>query len=590
MYQKPTAPRTIGGVLDDTLQLYVAALPRTWLPSLLVSVITVAVSYFFVSSIPLSASPTSAAELMTRYQAMIRAFGVLYIPVFILSLVFYGMMTAIVAAVARGASPTFGDALKLGVRRAPALFVASLVFGISIAIGFILLLIPGCYVWNRLQLFMVPVVAESKGPFESLGVSWRLVGGNWWRTATVVFVMFVILIVLQMCLGALGCRIHRGEFRRCGWYSRRCSPAPLPGFDAARRSDPRVHHAADLFGIRRALPGLAAAQGRRRSRGSPRSATKSLSQRTALAGKILLAAAVLLWSAARAQSLAPAATMAAARSALQNCVDRDNNWQPGLASMEQHCPDLSAVLQAAGIRPLIIESSRKRFQDESLHLLAKQIHPAAGPAPAVSALGPVLRELHATPEPPRSWWRRVVDWLAEHLSTKPQPDSSNGWLEDILRRLPRLQWLWTGIIWSTLIALPVLVVVVVVREVRALGKRSIDESGGMAETTAAARAQSRLALLRQAPIGQRPAQLFAMLISRLVAAGRLPPDRSLTHREVARRALLDDAEQRRLIESLARLSERQLYSGAAGAPVGVEDLLARGEDLYITGWGRSMVS
>lgn len=203
MYQKPTAPRTIGGVLDDTLQLYVAALPRTWLPSLLVSVITVAVSYFFVSSIPLSASPTSAAELMTRYQAMIRAFGVLYIPVFILSLVFYGMMTAIVAAVARGESPTFGDALKLGVRRAPALFVASLVFGISIAIGFILLLIPGCYVWNRLQLFMVPVVAESKGPFESLGVSWRLVGGNWWRTATVVFVMFVILIVLQMCLGAL---------------------------------------------------------------------------------------------------------------------------------------------------------------------------------------------------------------------------------------------------------------------------------------------------------------------------------------------------------------------------------------------------
>jgi hypothetical protein len=77
-----------------------------------------------------------------------------------------------------------------------------------------------------------------------------------------------------------------------------------------------------------------------------------------------------------------------------------------------------------------------------------------------------------------------------------------------------------------------------------------------------------------------------MLITRLVAAGRLPPDRSLTHREVARRAAVDDPEQRRLIETLARLSERQLYSGSTSTPVGIDELLARGEDLYITGWGR----
>jgi hypothetical protein len=79
-----------------------------------------------------------------------------------------------------------------------------------------------------------------------------------------------------------------------------------------------------------------------------------------------------------------------------------------------------------------------------------------------------------------------------------------------------------------------------------------------------------------------------MLISRLVAAGRLPPDRSLTHREVVRAAVLDDAEQRRYMESLARLSERQLYSGVATTAADLEDLLARGEDLYITGWGRSV--
>ena len=54
--------------------------------------------------------------------------------------------------------------------------------------------------------------------------------------------------------------------------------------------------------------------------------------------------------------------------------------------------------------------------------------------------------------------------------------------------------------------------------------------------------------------------------------------------------MLDDAEQRRLLESLARLSERQLYSGIASTPAGLEELLARGEDLYTTGWGRPMAT
>ena len=79
-----------------------------------------------------------------------------------------------------------------------------------------------------------------------------------------------------------------------------------------------------------------------------------------------------------------------------------------------------------------------------------------------------------------------------------------------------------------------------------------------------------------------------MLIARLVAAGRLPPDRSLTHREVVRKVLLEDAQQRQLIDSLARLSERQLYSGIAATPAGLEELLARGEDLYTVGWSRPM--
>jgi hypothetical protein len=146
----------------------------------------------------------------------------------------------------------------------------------------------------------------------------------------------------------------------------------------------------------------------------------------------------------------------------------------------------------------------------------------------------------------------------------------------------------TAIIWGICIALPICVIVIVRLEARAMGRRSIDDPLAPGAAAAAGRVDSRLALLQRTPLAQRPAQLFAMLITRLVAAGRLPPDRSLTHREVVRRARLDDPEQRRVIESLARLAERQLYCASAGTPVGLEEMLAHGADLYTTGWGRPL--
>ncbi|HEV2701893.1 MAG TPA: DUF4129 domain-containing protein [Steroidobacteraceae bacterium] len=276
---------------------------------------------------------------------------------------------------------------------------------------------------------------------------------------------------------------------------------------------------------------------------------------------------------------------AAARSAIDACVARIDNAPLGLPDLEQRCPDLPAALQAAGVRPLIIDSSRSRFNRNSLWLLRNLIHGTQGPAPAVAALAPVLRGLHPPAAVSRSWWVRLLEWLGEHLSNR-QNFNPPTWFSGVLRALAKMQWLWTAIIWITVLALPVAVAVIVMREVRAMGRQSVDDPVAAGEMTAAGPEASRLALLRQMPLAQRPAQLFAMLISRLVAAGRLPPDRSLTHREVARRARLEDPEQRHLINQLARLSERQLYSGSATSAAGADEVLARGEDLYTTGWGR----
>jgi hypothetical protein len=203
MYQKPTVPRSIGGVLDDILQLYRATLASCLLPALLASLVMAALSYVVVASMPLTATPAGMADLLGMYRSVLGTYGIWYLVVIAVTLVLYGMLIAIIAGAAQGQMPSFGAALAQGARRAPALLGASILFILALTVGFILLIIPGFYVWNRLQLYMVPLVSAPQGPAQSLGTSWRLVGGNWWRTAIVVFVIFVILLVLELVLGAL---------------------------------------------------------------------------------------------------------------------------------------------------------------------------------------------------------------------------------------------------------------------------------------------------------------------------------------------------------------------------------------------------
>jgi hypothetical protein len=298
-------------------------------------------------------------------------------------------------------------------------------------------------------------------------------------------------------------------------------------------------------------------------------------------------AALLLSGPSAAQTLAPGDADAPARAAISACMGKVSEATTGLEQLEVLCPELTSGLQAAQVGSLIIPSSRERLDRQSLMLLGQLLHPPSTAAPAVSKLVPFLHEQTAGPATARPWWRRLWDWLVARLG-RPRQSSSDPWLAEFARQLGAAYWLWQAIIWGTLIVLLIGAAILVKLEVGAMGRKSPDDPTNVIPHARPGPHGSPLASMRQAPLAQRPGQLFAMLISRLVSAGRLPPDRSLTHREVVRKAQLDDAEQRRLIESLARACEWQLYSGSGALPDDLDALLAQGEDLYITGWGRPM--
>jgi hypothetical protein len=204
MYQKPTVPRSIGGVLDDTFQLYKASFSSCWQPMLIITLIGLASGFYRFSAVPaVAAAGTGLRDLLQQFQATPRGYRAVNLLVMVVNLVLYAALLLNIVAVSRGAVPSFGASLTAALRRAPALIVAAIIFFIAVVVGFILLIVPGFYLANRLQLFVVPLVTESQGPVESLGTSWNLVGGHWWRTATLMFVMLAIMYVLDLALVAL---------------------------------------------------------------------------------------------------------------------------------------------------------------------------------------------------------------------------------------------------------------------------------------------------------------------------------------------------------------------------------------------------
>jgi hypothetical protein len=205
MYQKPTAPQSIGGVLDDTLQLYKASFASCWLPALLLALVSGVFSYFLVA-VPLTTALPQTNPLLAlveRSRDLGPGYNLGKFAVWVVSLLFYGVIIANIAAVSRAETPSFGTAFSLSLRRLLAMVGASILVALVVGLGFVLLIIPGIYVGVRLCLFLVPLIVDSEGPGTALGTSWRLVGGNWWRALIVISVLFVILLVLELALGAL---------------------------------------------------------------------------------------------------------------------------------------------------------------------------------------------------------------------------------------------------------------------------------------------------------------------------------------------------------------------------------------------------
>lgn len=193
----PQAPQSIGKVLDAGFSMYRAVFKAILPLSFVVAIVAGApqiLPYLFGGN----PQDLSGASLGT--------FAVGFLVWLALYMALYAGWIKSMDGLARGGAPlAAGAAFSAGLPKVLPLLGGSLLFVLVVAVGCLLLLIPGIILMFSLMFFTYLVVLEDKGVVDSLKTSHGLVWGNWWRTVAILTVGGLIyMVVFVVVLGLAG--------------------------------------------------------------------------------------------------------------------------------------------------------------------------------------------------------------------------------------------------------------------------------------------------------------------------------------------------------------------------------------------------
>lgn len=84
---------------------------------------------------------------------------------------------------------------------------AGILAGIGIAIGFVLIIIPGLILLTIWSVIAPVIVVERSGAIDAFGRSRAIVKGNGWQVFGVIIVVYLIITIAGFVLGAIGAGI-----------------------------------------------------------------------------------------------------------------------------------------------------------------------------------------------------------------------------------------------------------------------------------------------------------------------------------------------------------------------------------------------
>jgi hypothetical protein len=98
---------------------------------------------------------------------------------------------------------SFGQTVSAATPYIGPVAIASILAGIAITIGLILIIVPGLFLITIWAVIVPVIVIERSGALASFGRSQQLVRGNGWHVFGTLVLVFVILLVVDFVLGLI---------------------------------------------------------------------------------------------------------------------------------------------------------------------------------------------------------------------------------------------------------------------------------------------------------------------------------------------------------------------------------------------------
>lgn len=273
---------------------------------------------------------------------------------------------------------------------------------------------------------------------------------------------------------------------------------------------------------------------------------------------------------------------------IDTCISRlDPQTDIGFERVVSRCPELPRRLADSGWAawmPRDWQSPGNDLSAASLRELRTSVTRELAtrsviPQLSVDTLRPILAELGEQDRKRESPWHRFQAWLRDLLDQRDN-ESSDGWVAGSLSRLAQSDGLARVISWICLALVVVMAVSVVLNELRMAGVfrrvRPVRRGRGGRDVHKTESRVLQWSDVQGAPIEDRPRLLLELIVSRLVAEGKLPPADGLTVRELVRGAALGNSPDGELLREVALAAERIRYSGERASDDSIQQIMERG--------------
>jgi len=201
-------PLAFGEVLDTAFNLFKRNFKTVLLISVVIMVPLVLISGAAAAGLApgeftvADAETASPEEVLGFLVPLLGAAGFGALVQMLGSLLVQAATTRVYSEAYRGIRLDPRTALRVGLARLPAMLGLTLLSSLAFLVGILLCVLPGVWLYVALGLAPAALIAEGSGVFASLGRSFRLVQGSWWRVCGLLLVAGLIVAVITSVVTA----------------------------------------------------------------------------------------------------------------------------------------------------------------------------------------------------------------------------------------------------------------------------------------------------------------------------------------------------------------------------------------------------